>query len=74
MKLTIYMKSGNKIVLRFIKAYQVQKVENRIVGLTITRTQFWPGQRLMVKTIDLSQIEAITQSGDRSRAWDQHTN
>lgn len=62
MKLTIYLKSGNKIVLPFIKDYNIRNSGDEIISLEIVRHSFWPGQKLLVKTIALSQIEAITKT------------
>lgn len=62
MKLTVYLKSGNKIVLPFVKDYKIQNRGDEIITLEIVRRNFWPGRRLLVQTISLSQIEAITRT------------
>lgn len=61
MKITIYMKSGNKIVLPFIKKYDFEYEGDEITKLSIARRKLWPGEKLEVKSIALSQIEAITE-------------
>lgn len=61
--LTIYMKSGNRIRLRFIKDWKVRRGTGGLTELTIVRHPFFewlPHPKLIVSTIDLSQIEAIT--------------
>lgn len=60
MKMTIYMKSGNKIVLRGIKEYEIQNQGNDIVGIKLTNHLWYPGQMALLKTFDLRQIEAVT--------------
>lgn len=62
MKLTIYLKSGNKIILPFVKDYKIQTRGDEIIGLEIVRRNIWPGQRLLVSSIALSQVEAITRA------------
>ena len=62
MKLTFYMKSGNRIVLRFVKSYEIKSRGNEITELTIGRPFGRPGARLLVGTIALDQIEAVTRS------------
>lgn len=63
--LTIYMKSGNKIKLRHVSNWEAKVTGNTITSLSITRTPWldWlPKEKLVVGSIDLSQIEAITRS------------
>lgn len=63
MIVTIYMKSGNKIRVRLVKDWKVDYRGNEITGLTVQRKWLarWIGvERLIVPTVDLSQIEAIT--------------
>jgi len=64
MKLNIYMKSGNKITMGNVKNYEIGNSGNEITKIFIERGSFWGGggERLLVKTIDLSQIEAVTVS------------
>lgn len=65
MKLRIYMKSGNVIVLPGIKNYKIKNVGNAITYLQMDQTFFsrcFSRVRLLIQTIDLSQIEAITVS------------
>lgn len=63
--MVIYMRSGNKIKLRGVKEWSVTNAGNKVNRLHIVRTS-WAGlftQRLVVSTIDLSQIEAVTVGG-----------
>lgn len=60
MKLTIYMKSGNKIVLRNVEEYEFQNRGNEIVGIRIQRRSWMPGSRILAQTVALDQIEAVT--------------
>ncbi len=57
------MKSGNKIVVPYISDWKVNSKGNQVVGLSITYSRLaniLPSQKLLVSTIDLSQIEAVT--------------
>jgi hypothetical protein len=56
--LNIYMKSGNVIRLDGIKEYEIKNQGDDIVGFQIEWHK--PNQRLLVKTLDLRQIEAVT--------------
>ena len=56
--LRLYMKSGNVIEIDRIKDYTIKNEGNAIVGLNLTWKN--PRQQLLVKTIDLTQIEAVT--------------
>jgi hypothetical protein len=62
--LTLWMKSGNQIRLPFIKDWTVEAdADGKITGLTIVRygfTQFIPCRKLIISSIVLEQIEAIT--------------
>ena len=61
--LTFYMKSGNKIVIPFIKDYKMKTNGDQIIELTITKSWLaliFPTPKLIVSTISLSQIEAVT--------------
>lgn len=62
--LNIYMKSGNRLRLRGVKNWKFDTRGNEVVGITIERSRFakWfgAGERLIVSTIDMSQIEAVT--------------
>lgn len=63
--LTLYMKSGNKIRLRHVSEWEAKVKGNSITSLSITRTKWldWlPKEKLVVGSIDLSQIEAITRT------------
>lgn len=63
MKVTIYMKSGNKINVNFVKDLKINYQSNLITRLSIERSKlgmFLGFKRLMVESVDLSQIEAIT--------------
>jgi len=59
MKLTFYLKSGNKIVLRNVKEYVFKTNGNEIVGVSIKRGPWPMCPRLLVNTLDLSQVEAV---------------
>lgn len=55
--MTIYMKSGNAIVLDQVTEYDIGNNGNEIVKLAVGQSG---GTQLLVKTTDLTQIEAIT--------------
>lgn len=59
MKLVIYMKSGNKITVRGVAKYEIQNRGDNIVGVMIEKRWWWLGSGLLVKTLALSQIEAV---------------
>ena len=56
--LNVYMKSGNVIVLDGIKDYEIKNQGDDIVGFKIEWHK--PKHQLLVKTLDLLQIEAVT--------------
>ena len=62
--LTLWMKSGNQIRLPFIKDWKVETTAaGKITGLTIVRygfAEFIPCRKLIIYSIALEQIEAIT--------------
>lgn len=61
MKCTIYMKSGNKIVLRALKTVTVKNTGDEVVCLTWRSrwyTRFF--NSVMINSLSLSQIEAVT--------------
>lgn len=60
MKLTLYMKSGNKIVQRGVKAYEVRFRGNEITQLMIKLRWLRIGPTLLVGSVALDQIEAVT--------------
>lgn len=64
MKLNIYMKSGNVIPVHGVKEWKANTWENSVITLSIEYTWFamrvYSRERLIVRSIDLSQIEAIT--------------
>lgn len=64
MRLNLYMKSGNIIVVRGVKEWKVRAEGNLIVLLHIERTwlanHLWKPTKLVMSSLDLSQIEAIT--------------
>lgn len=63
--LTIYMKSGNKIRLPFVQAWNFKASGNDLTYLEITTSwlaMLLPGNRLIVSTIDMRQVEAVTHS------------
>jgi hypothetical protein len=62
MILRIYMKSGNVLRLPNITEYEVETKGDNIVGLKIERKDTWwgSGEKLLVSSINLSQIEAVT--------------
>ena len=63
--LRIFMKSGNVVTLRGIKDWKIQTTGNRITRLEITRRRYAVlfYARPIMSSIDLSQIEAITERG-----------
>jgi hypothetical protein len=63
--LTIYLKSGNTIRLPFIKEWTIRTSGNKVTHLEIKRLGIFdwlPTRKLLVTSIDLSQIEAITKN------------
>lgn len=64
MKLNIYMKSGNVIPVHGVKEWKANTRGNSVITLSIAYTRFamrvYSRERLIVRSIDLSQIEAIT--------------
>lgn len=64
MKLNIYMKSGNVIPIHGVKEWKINTKGNSVTTLSIEYTWFamrvYSKERLLVMTIDLSQIEAVT--------------
>jgi hypothetical protein len=56
-RLLIYMKSGNVIVLSHVTDYELSMRGNIVDKLSLTQKN--KGTRLLVKTIDTSQIEAV---------------
>lgn len=60
MRLTIYMKSGNRIRLTGVKSYTAKNMGNEIVSLRIAYHRWKISPRLLIQSIDLSQIEAMT--------------
>lgn len=59
MKLKIYMKSGNVITQSGVSDYQIAYEGNEIKRLSID-LYWWGRRRLIMSSLDLSQIEAIT--------------
>ena len=59
MKLVIYMKSGNRITVRGVADYEIQNRGDAIVGMTIQRRWWARGSGLLIKTLALSEIEAV---------------
>lgn len=57
--LEIYMKSGNKIVINRVTDYTFTSSGDSLTKLSLT--QSGRGRKLIVTTINLSQIEAIVQ-------------
>lgn len=65
MKLTIYMKSGNVIKLDKVEDWNFKYSGDEITSLSIKQSsKFWfkPKNKLLVESINLSQIECITRS------------
>ena len=64
MKLKIYMKSGNIIKLYGVEEYKIENIGNEIVGITLKQKHRIFGvilaDKLLVKTIALDQVEAVT--------------
>lgn len=61
--LTFYMKSGHRFFVPFVKDWKVEATGGRITCLSITRckfAEFLPCRKLIVASIDLDSIEAIT--------------
>lgn len=61
--LTFWMKSGHRFSIPFVKDWKVEATGGRIALLSITRhrfADFLPCRKLIVASIDLESIEAIT--------------
>ena len=57
-RMKLYMKSGN--VIEFIVSdWKFENTDDRIVGIVVEQPKLGM-PRLLVKTLDLSQIEAVT--------------
>jgi hypothetical protein len=61
MTLEIYMKSGNMIQINRVTEYTFNNNSDGVNKLSMT--QHNGGRKLLVSTIDLSQIEAVVQVG-----------
>ena len=60
LKLVIYMKSGNKITVHGVAKYEINNRGDDIIGMTIEKFWWWQhGSGLLIKTLSLSQIEAV---------------
>lgn len=62
MKLNIYMKSGNVIRLRGILKWETSTNDDGVSRLFIERRKRFFGEKLVMSSIDLGQVEAITTS------------
>ena len=67
MKVTIYLKSGNKVSERFVKGVDIKYTNEQITSLTLKRSKYGGLLNkilfqpiIFVKALQLSQIEAIT--------------
>lgn len=61
--LTFWMKSGHRFSIPFVKDWKVQATGGRITSLSVTLyrfTDFLLCRKLIVASIDLDSIEAIT--------------
>lgn len=59
MVILIHMKSGKTLKVTGVKDYTFKYKGNEITFIGITYNTFRFGKRLLVETLDLSQIEAI---------------
>lgn len=59
MKLKLHMKSGKTLVQNGVKDYTYKFTSESITYLSIT-TYWWARRTILVPSVDLSQIEAIT--------------
>lgn len=57
-KLTFYMKSGNTVELTHVTDWEMKVSGDDITSLNLTQKH--KGTRLIVNSINLSQIEAVT--------------
>jgi len=64
MKLNLYMKSGNVIVLNGIDNYKLKANNDNIIYLELVMSDKARGEKLIMPSLDLSQIEAITQEDE----------
>lgn len=60
MDVNLYMKSGNVVHLAGIQNYQVKATGNTITSLFLERKDKSRGERLVMTSLNLDQIEAIT--------------
>lgn len=59
MKLKIHMKSGKTLVQRGVKEYNFKYTSNEVIGINI-ELKWWAKFSVLVGTLALDQIEAIT--------------
>jgi hypothetical protein len=63
MKLKLYMKSGNVIIIKGIKDIHYKYIGNEITALTVEWTwlakKFSQKRGVLLKSVDLSQIECM---------------
>lgn len=60
MKINIFMKSGNVITLTRVKTWAIKYNCNNIVSLSISYHRWFQKERLIIESIDLKSVEAIT--------------
>lgn len=62
MKLSLYMKSGNVIQVSGIKDWKIEYRGNEVTSISIKYGWWKIGPRLVLGSLDLSQIEAMVKS------------
>ena len=60
MELKLYLKSGNSITTDKVSEWNVKCNGNEVVSLSVSYKES-PKERLIMTSLDLSQIEAITE-------------
>ena len=66
MQLNFYMKSGSCLKLKGIKSYEFKSSGNDITYISLeygSPARWLRSDRLLIGTINLSQIEAVTRKG-----------
>ena len=59
MKLKLYMKSGNQIMITHVEDLRIKYRDDTIIEIDIDRSENAPKTGVMIASIALSQIEAI---------------
>ena len=65
MKLRLYMKSGNQLLMEDVDKYNITTKGNLVTGIEIEYSGKDWDSRVLIQTVDLAQIEAVVRiNGD----------